>query len=148
MPEFSSQCSWLIPALSSSTASVRAKQRFMVTPFQGLGTSPRLCMDRIRSYATTGAHKHSRVQVYARFKGDDGTFLLGHSDSCQIEALRRSVFNLMQTSKQTEKRGQRRLRGFGGIVAAPDSPEAPVCVWRVVSAVVAVHTLCSMLRCS
>lgn len=54
-----SRCRWLIPALASSTAIARTKQRFMVTPFHGFGTSLRLWMDRIRSYGTAGGHRHS-----------------------------------------------------------------------------------------
>lgn len=66
-------------------------------------------MDRIRSYDTTGGHKHSRVQlrakIYAQFTAKEVFFLLRPCDPRQSSNWLTKGQNLQSGAlKQTEKK--------------------------------------------
>lgn len=96
-------------------------------------------MDTIRSYDTTGGHKHSllqlRAKIHAQFPAKDVSFLLGPCDSGQSSNLLTKGQNLQSGAlKQRQRKGYRALRESGNTVSATDLPEAWVFVWTVASA--------------
>lgn len=106
-------------------------------------------MDRIRSYDTTGGHKHSLVQlrakIHAQFTAKDVFFLLRPCDSCQSSNLLTKGRTLQSGAlKQRQRKGYRALRESGSTVSASDLPEVSVFVWTVASALPQA-LLCSML---